>query len=130
MWISGNNSSCESLVSMKLFISPTTDIFSIWPISVLGCFSSKWFFSDIMDSRNCRKNFEIKVKTKSVKTFSYHEASDCLSIKVKKYLTYFLKYITKPVILKNARQDFCSLFSSPDILLTKFSMLKVIKHEF
>ena len=51
-------------------------------------------------------------------------------MKVKKYLTYFLKHITKIVILKNVWPDFCSLLSSPKILLTKVSMLKVIKHEF
>ena len=42
----------KSFTSIKLFISLTTDTVSIWPISVLG-----WVFSDIVDSRNCRKNW-------------------------------------------------------------------------
>ena len=45
----------KPFVSMKLFISLTTDTFSIRPISILGCFSSKRFFSDIMNSRSRKK---------------------------------------------------------------------------
>ena len=57
----------KSFVSMKLFIYLTIDIFSIRSISVLGSFSSKWFFSDVMDSRSGRKNWILTLKTLQLK---------------------------------------------------------------
>ena len=131
MWISRKNSSCESNLFPRNFLYPSPP-FHLFHLANI-CY--RMFLQQMVFLRYNRlqklqkkmnfsiKSFEIKVKTNQWK-FSPTKASDCLSMKVKKYLTYFLKYITKIVILKYVWLIFVVFYPYQTFCSLKFLCLK------